>query len=59
MVQRRNTYKSSIREDWRSYMKKMRAEFREKKNGVDGPGIEMRGKEEWESAVGSSNGGCN
>lgn len=30
-----------------------------KKNGVDGPGIEMRGKEEWESAVGSSNGGCN
>lgn len=41
-------------------MKKMRAEFeKKKKNGVDGPGIEMRGKEEWESAVGSSNGGCN
>lgn len=43
-------------------MKKMRAELKMKKerekNGVEGPGIETRGKRR-ESAVGSSSGGCN
>lgn len=34
-------------------------EGKHEKTGDEGPGIEMRGKKEWESAVGSSGGGCN